>query len=119
VFGFILSGINYLRLLELNIKILMKIKGRKFMKTLQEIKDYLVEQGCEDSLVFENPAYESAFIGVSDNDLAIYDYQLMVEYLVENDNADYVDAVDFISYNTLRSLPYYEKSPIVLFRCLD
>ena len=86
---------------------------------LPENKDYIVEQGYEDSMVFENPAYESAFIGLSENGLAIYDYELMIEYLVTNDDMSEEDAADFISYATLRSLGYYENSPIVLFRKVD
>lgn len=87
--------------------------------TLDEIKQYVVENGNEDSLVFENPAYESAFIGVSSCGKAIYDHQLMIEYLVTNDEMDYEEAADFVSYGTLRSLGYYENSPIVLFRIIE
>jgi len=96
---------------------LKKYKGEKM--NLPENKDYIVEQGYEDSMVFENPAYESAFIGLSENGLAIYDYELMIEYLVTNDDMSEEDAADFISYATLRSLGYYENSPIVLFRKVD
>ena len=87
--------------------------------TLDEIKAYVSENGNDDSLVFENPNYESAFIGVSSCGKAIYDHELMIEYLVTNEKMNYEEAADFVSYSTLRSLGYYENSPIVLMRKYD
>lgn len=43
----------------------------------------------------------------------VYDYELMVQHLIKTDNMEYDDAVEFIEYNTIRSLPYVENSPIV------
>ncbi len=48
----------------------------------------------------------------------MYDYDKMVEYLVETDNMSEEDAMEFIDYNTIRSLPYYQGAPIV-FRSLE
>lgn len=41
---------------------------------LNELKDILVERGYEDSVVFENPDYASAAIGVSEEGNVIYSY---------------------------------------------
>jgi hypothetical protein len=86
---------------------------------LHEIKEYITDQGGEDTMVFENPAYESAFIGLTQDNIAVYDYDLMVEYLIKHDEMTEEEAHDYISYNTLRSLPYYQNSPIVLFKTRD
>lgn len=84
-------------------------------------RELLNEIGLEDSIVFENPDYDSAIIGYDDNDYRIiYDYELMVEDLMEKDNISYEDAVDFIDYNTIRAIPYAgNKAPIVLRRIDD
>lgn len=81
----------------------------------QEIKDTLCEMEYDDSVLFENPSYSSAAIGVSNDGRVIYDYDLMVDYLIANNDMEYDDAVDFINYITLRALPYLgERGPIVM-----
>ena len=49
--------------------------------THDEIKEYLTEQGHEDALVFEDPAFDSAFVGVTHDGRALYDWNKMVESL--------------------------------------
>ena len=40
----------------------------------------------------------------------------MVKWLMDNDDMDETDAIEWIEYNTIRSLPYVgEKSPIVMY----
>lgn len=79
-------------------------------------RDLLNELGMEDSIVFENPDYDSAIIGFDENSgRVIYDIEKMIEHLMDEDNISYDDALDFISYNTLRALPYAgENGPIVM-----
>lgn len=79
-------------------------------------RELLNELGFEDSIVFENPNYDSAIVGYdANNNRIIYDFNLMVEYLMDKDNMEYDEAVEFIEYNTLRAIPYAgENAPIVL-----
>ncbi len=85
--------------------------------TLESLKQSLCDMGYEEAVVFENPDYASAVIGVDTNGRVIYDYDLMVESLIEEDGMDYDEAVEFIDYNTIGSLPYAgENGPIVLNR---
>lgn len=86
--------------------------------TQEEIKNFITEMGCEEVLLFEDPCYDTAFVGLSEDDRAVYDYDLMVEYLVEKDGMEPDEAMEFIDYNTIRALPYYENHPIV-FRRLE
>ena len=69
-------------------------------------------------VIFENPSYKTALVGVwEDNDCvchAVYDYDKMVECLMEEDGMTDEDAMDFISYNTIRALPYIPKAPIII-----
>ena len=79
-------------------------------------KDILMDQGFENFIIFENPDYDSAIIGITENNQVVYDYEKMIEYLMQEDDMDYEEAVDFISYNTIRSLPYAgEGSPIIMY----
>ena len=79
-------------------------------------KDILMDQGFENFIIFENPDYDSAIIGITENNQVVYDYEKMIEYLMQEDDMDYEEAVDFISYNTIRSLPYAgEGAPIMMY----
>lgn len=74
----------------------------------------LEEMGYEDVIIFSN--YDSALIGVTDDNRAVYDYEKMIEYLIREDDMSYDDAVEWISYNTIRALPYAgEAAPIVMY----
>ena len=79
-------------------------------------KDILMDQGFENFIIFENPDYDSAIIGITENNQVVYDYEKMIEYLMQGEDMDYEEAVDFISYNTIRSLPYAgEGAPIIMY----
>ena len=84
---------------------------------MKEIRDLICEMGYEDSTVFDEPSYDNAIIGVSTDGEVIYDFDLMVESLMETDNIDETDAIDFIDYNAIRSLPYAPSpKPIVMYK---
>lgn len=79
-------------------------------------KELLEELSYENLLVFENPDYDSAIIGVSHDDRVIYDYDKMIQYLVDEEHMDVEEAADFISYNTIRAIGYIGPSaPIVMY----
>lgn len=83
------------------------------MKQNREILD---EMGYTDSIIFTNPDYDDAIIGVSHDDRVIYDYDKMLEHLMAHEDMTDEEAADFISYNTIRSIPYAgENAPIVMF----
>ena len=86
--------------------------------TREELGELLTEAGYEDSLVFENPSYLGAVIGWSDTGQVCYDFEKMIEWLMEEDSSiTYEDAIDFISYNTERALPYEpsDRRPIIIY----
>lgn len=67
------------------------------MKTASEI---LVDSGYEDVIIFSEPSYDTALVGVTIDNEAVYDYEKMIEYLVRQDGMNYEEAADFISYNS-------------------
>ena len=81
------------------------------------VEEILIDNGYEGIMTFAGPDYEDALIGVSDDNRAIYDFDLMVESLVDHDDMTYEEAVEWIEYNTIRSLPYAGSSaPIIMYR---
>ena len=67
----------------------------------------------EELVVFSNPSFEGALIGVTHDNRAVYEYSRMVESLMK-ENMTEQEAIEWIEYNTIRSLPYTKKSPIVV-----
>lgn len=84
------------------------------MDTTTPNRDLIRDMGLEDAIVFENPDYDSAIIGVSHDDRVVYSYARMIEHLVLNDEMDPEEAAEFIDYNTLGALPGIENGPIVV-----
>lgn len=83
-------------------------------------REILEDLDYEELVVFENPDYDDAIIGVSHDDRVIYDYDKMIEHLVNKDGMSIEDAADFISYDTIRSLSYRgADAPIVMFGIED
>lgn len=91
--------------------IIEEIKLPKRKEEVNNIKASLKEF---QSVVFNNPSYETALIGVTSDERAVYDFELMIEYLMKHDQMSYSEAQEFIELNTIRALPYYDKAPIVL-----
>jgi hypothetical protein len=79
------------------------------------IKPDIRERLDNDALVFDNPAYDGAIIGETFDGRAIYDIEKMVDELATDDNISIEEAMDFVDYNAIRSLPYAgDKAPVVV-----
>ena len=76
----------------------------------------LLEAGYEDVVILENYSYDDALVGVTEDGRAVYDFDKMVDWLMETEGFTREDAVEWIEYNTIRALPYYgAEAPIVLY----
>ena len=65
---------------------------------------------------FENPDYVSAIVGITEEGRVVYSWEKMITHLVETDGMTEEDAIDFISYNTERAIPYAgPMAPIILY----
>lgn len=88
---------------------------KKTTLTLDTLKDWLCENGLEETIVLESPDYLSAIIGITEDGRLIYSYEKMVEHLMREDGMEAEEAIEFIDYNTIRALPYAgEMAPIVM-----
>jgi hypothetical protein len=79
------------------------------------IKPEIRKRLDDGALVFDNPAYDDSIIGKTFDGRAIYDIEKMSEELATDDNISIEEAMDFIDYNAIRSLPYAgDKAPVVV-----
>jgi hypothetical protein len=74
--------------------------------SVDELREYLEAQGHEGTIFFENPSFVKAITGITDSEQLIYDYALMIAAAMEEEGWDEESAVEWIEYNTLRSIPY-------------
>lgn len=80
-------------------------------------EEKLMEAGYEDVIILKNYSYDDALIGVTEDNRAVYDFDKMVGWLVDNHGLTDEDAVEWIEYNTIRALPYFgDKAPIIMWR---
>lgn len=81
-----------------------------------DAEEKLLEAGYEGVKFFVNYSYDDALIGVSDDGRAIYDYEKMIEWLMDEENWSDEEAVEWIEVNTLRALPYMGgDAPIIMY----
>jgi len=75
--------------------------------------DRLLDNGYEDVVIFTDFGYDDALIGVSDDNRAIYDYNKMVQWLIEHEDFSEIDAIEWIYYNTIGALSFVGASIIL------
>ena len=61
-----------------------------------------------------DPDYDEAIIGVTINGRVVYDFNKMINHLVKKEDMSEEEAMDFISYNTIRAGEYIDNAPIIL-----
>tara|TARA_B100000900_G_scaffold410650_1_gene428848 strand:+ start:271 stop:591 length:321 start_codon:yes stop_codon:yes gene_type:complete len=93
-----------------------------------ELIDKLIEEGVKEFLILApRNEYDGGCVGFKkETNQLIYDYNLLYASLCNSwrptfkDEDELYDAVDdHLSYNTLRSLPYYQNPPIILLENED
>ena len=78
-------------------------------------EELILENGYEDVKYLTNYSYDTALIGISDDNRAIYDFDKMIEWLIEKEEMTQEEAIEWIEYNTIRALPYMgEDAPIIM-----
>lgn len=79
-------------------------------------EERLLDAGYEGIKYLTDYSYDDALIGVSEDGRAIYDYEKMIEWLMDEEGWTDNEAIEWIETNTIRSLPYMgEGAPIVMF----
>lgn len=81
------------------------------------LEERLLDNGYEGAAYFTNPGYDNAVIGISSDGCLIYDFDLMVDELVEDEEMTPTEAVEWIDYNVIRALPYMgDQAPIIMYK---
>jgi hypothetical protein len=88
------------------------------MKTTEDVRNAIAEQYGDEMLenvsMFENPAFVNAVVGFdTHHHKIVYDYEKMVGCLMDEDEMTEEEAIEFIDYNTLRTVPYMPNPPII------
>ena len=94
------------------------VKILEGLRDSKEVNNEIFQECLEEnhSVLFSNPSYSNALIGISTDGKAIYDYDKMIEELSSEDDISYEEAAEFIDYNTIGSLPPSEsKYPIIMY----
>lgn len=87
------------------------------MSDIAPNRQLLMDLGYEEAIIFKNPDYDAAIVGISSDNRVVYDYDKMITCLMFEDDMTLEEAMDFIDYNTMRALPYAgEDGPIVIYR---
>lgn len=90
---------------------------------IDEIIEYVSEENSE-AAMFQSPDFYDAIVGyVFTEDglpVLVYDYSKMIESLAveyEGSEDPTTDAIEWIEYNTLRTLPYIPKEgrPVIMY----
>lgn len=80
------------------------------------VEERLLEYDYDGVVYLTNYSYDDALIGVSEDGRAIYDFDKMVEWLIEEEGWSDIEAIEWIEVNTLRAIPYMgEKAPIIMY----
>lgn len=74
----------------------------------------LIDNGYEDLSVFENPSYDGCIVGISTNNQVIYSLSQMVEWFCKENNCSFDESLEYIDYNTIRTIPYMENPPVII-----
>lgn len=80
------------------------------------VHEIMEEAGCEGARIFCEPSFDTAFIGISHDDRAVYDFDLMVEWGIKNRGWTVEEAIDFINTDTICSCMATQGAPIIVFR---
>lgn len=79
-------------------------------------EERLMDAGYEGVKYLVNESYDDALIGVSEDGRAIYDFDRMVDWLIEKYGWSDVESIEWIEFNTLRALPYMgSDAPIIMY----
>ena len=79
-------------------------------------EEKLLELGYEGVVILQDYSYDDALICVTEDNRAVYDFEKMVSWLMRTEGMTRDDAVEWIEYNAIRSLPYAgEDGPIIMY----
>ena len=83
-------------------------------------QEKLLDNGYEGVKYLTNFSYDTALIGVTNDNRAVYDFNKMVEWLVETQHFTHEKSVEWIECNTIRALSYMgDGAPVIMYPILE
>lgn len=80
------------------------------------VREELLEYIDEDAVTLEGEEFDEGIYGYTSDGRIVYDYDMLVASLVKSGMTE-EDAVEWIDFNTMRSLPYMgEMAPVIVHR---
>ena len=80
----------------------------------EKLRDNEIEDGV---MIIDDKAFRESLIAVTDDNRAVYDFDLMVQEFASEHELTEEEAVEYIENNIVRFLPAMgEKAPIVIFQ---
>lgn len=93
----------------------IELKITPTFNTVDELREYLIGREFTGTVYLDNPSFVKAIIGITESGQLIYDYNLMILAAMEEQEWECEEAIEWIEYNTLRSIPYMgDLRPIVM-----
>jgi hypothetical protein len=89
------------------------------MSVNKELRDSINEvETLDGAVILDNPSFDKSIVGYTSDGRLVYDFdKMVVEFALDNDIEDYIESIEFIEYNTERSLPYMgERAPIIIYK---
>lgn len=79
-------------------------------------EEKLLDAGYENIIIFKNYSFDDALIGVTTDERAVYDYDLMLSWLMETEKFTFEEAMEWLD-NTIKFLPYGgDYGPIIMYK---
>ena len=83
----------------------------------QKLEDNGYDLEDVEIMLVDDEAYYESLVGITDDERAVYDKDKMAEEYAAAYKCSYEEAMEYIEYNIVRALPYYEndspKGPIL------
>ena len=85
----------------------------------EKLKEYVLDEEILDKIVvLEGEEYADGVIGITEDYRVVYSYEKLVESLARVYGTE-EDAIEWLEYNTLRSIPYMESqgllAPVIIY----
>lgn len=85
-----------------------------------DLREFISEK-FPTAVVFDAPSFDNSIIGFTSDGNICYNYDMMITELMHSDSLSFEESVDFIEYNTIRTIPYISNGnpPIIIYSIDD
>ena len=83
---------------------------------MSDLEEILLDNGLEGAAYFVDDDFDTAIIGYTDDGRLVYSYDEMVEWYKNKYEVDDITAMEWLDYNTVRTVPYMGATkPIIVY----